>query len=316
VELVVNNRRRWLTSWAVSLVDRLERQEPLVEDDDAAQAEVALAEIRPGQSATAGYRCHITRRGRYQFGPLQVSCKYPFGLVRASCPLDCTDTLLVTPRLGRLTRRWEPWLAAVANHAQQSSPRRNPLEGDFYGLRPWRSGDSRRWIHWRTSARLNELSVRQFDQGRSVEVALLIDLWSPVATAAARGDLELAISLSATLVAQLCHSAGNSLTVALHSHTPRQWTGPAAATLAAEIHEALATARTPKRDELRASLDRLLSTAPPSARLIVISTRRVDLESLLAESVGEARGGVHAAVARAAWLDVTDPETSDVFALD
>ena len=35
-------------------------------------------------SCSASYRVLLTRRGRYRFGPLHVSTRFPFGLVRSS----------------------------------------------------------------------------------------------------------------------------------------------------------------------------------------------------------------------------------------
>ena len=64
--------------------------------------------------------------------------------------------------------------------------RRPGMEGDFYGVRPWRQGDSRRWIHWRTAARTGALAVRQFEQPRNRDVVLLLELGQAAATPAAR----------------------------------------------------------------------------------------------------------------------------------
>ena len=74
---------------------------------------------------------------------------------------------------GWVARRHE---AFAGTHRRE---RRHGTEGDFYGVREWRSGDSRRWIHWRSSARSGELVVRQFEQPRNRDVAVLLDLWQP-----------------------------------------------------------------------------------------------------------------------------------------
>jgi uncharacterized protein (DUF58 family) len=77
----------------------------------------------------------ITRRGRYRFGPLRLSTRFPLGLVQAGQRLKIEDTLIVTPRLGRLTRRWQQWIEAERTGTQRSSPRRGLSEGEYYGIR-------------------------------------------------------------------------------------------------------------------------------------------------------------------------------------
>ena len=42
----------------------------------------------------------------------------------------------------------------------------------------YRPGDAIRRIHWRTSARADELMVREFEENRDEDAALLVDLWS------------------------------------------------------------------------------------------------------------------------------------------
>ena len=109
---------------------------------------------------------------------MRLSTRFPFGLFCHRTTVGPTDLLVVFPRLGRLTRGW-----AARHHESFAGAKRREqragVDGDFYGIRPWRSGDTRRWIHWRTSARAGKLMVRQFEQPRNRDVALLLDLWQP-----------------------------------------------------------------------------------------------------------------------------------------
>src|SRR6185295_12154455 len=100
---------------------------------------------------------------------------------------------------GRLTHEWTK---VMRENAAGSQPvrRRGLLEADFYGLRDWRAGDSRHWIHWRTSARRGALVVRQFEQRRSEDLALLVDLWQPGdANEQQMNDVETAVAFVATV---------------------------------------------------------------------------------------------------------------------
>jgi uncharacterized protein (DUF58 family) len=316
IELEFTNHRRRMTSWAVVLQDRFTRESP-TNLDPPTSVEAALAKIPPGQSATTTYRCHITRRGRYRFGALRISTRFPWGLVKASQRLDCDDSLIVRPQVGRLTRHWRQWVEAQRVGATHSGPRRGLNEGDYYGIRQWHAGDSQRWIHWRTTARLNELSVRQFEEQLNADVAVILDLWSSRHPGDGElGNLEVAISLVATLVADICRKGGSRLTVALHSKQPRHWSAVASSALAGEILDELAVAEPFRGDQLPVILGEAISAANPSGRIIVISTRSGDIEGMLAASASTVGAPRQVAIHQAKWVDVASDDVAELFSLD
>jgi len=64
------------------------------------------------------------------------------------------------PSDNRATRHWEQITTDVAS------------------IRPYAEGDSMRCIHWRYTARMNELMVKEFDMGLSAEAWVLLDMHS------------------------------------------------------------------------------------------------------------------------------------------
>src|SRR3954468_11624559 len=119
------------------------------------------------------------------------------------------DRVVVYPAIGRLGRRWNDLIQADDSGQQSTRHKRGWNEGDFYALREWRNGDSRRWIHWRTSAKLGKLAVRQFEQRRSCDVVLVLDLYHPPnASNDQLAIAEAAISFAATAVVDLCRHGG------------------------------------------------------------------------------------------------------------
>ena len=129
----------------------------------AVRGAALVADCRPDESATASYRVRFDERGEYRLGPLRISTSFPFGMIRSTVHFEQRAVVLVYPRIGRLTGRWAS-LLDESNVGAQRRPRQGPAEGEFYALRNWRSGDSRRHIHWRTSARRGALMVRQFER--------------------------------------------------------------------------------------------------------------------------------------------------------
>ena len=170
--------------------------------------------VPAGQSRKGVYRGRLLERGRYRFGPLRLSTRFPFGLFSRTITVGERETLIVLPRLGRLTEGW----AARRLEAFAGADRRSLAgpEGDFYGVREWRSGDGRRLIHWRSSARLGKLVVRQFERPRTRDVAVVLDLWQPERPAAEHVEnVELAVSFAATVLADVCRKSGSNVYLAM-----------------------------------------------------------------------------------------------------
>jgi uncharacterized protein (DUF58 family) len=269
------NLRPRYTSWAITARDFIEREEPA---RTAIDVEVLFVQTPPGGRAKASYEAELPRRGRYHFGPIEISTRFPLGLLRASATVAETSTILVRPRMGRLTAHWKNAIQSSRCGAHQSRPKRGAAEGEFYGLRDWRSGDSQRWIHWRTSARMNELIVRQFEQQQNWDAALLLDLWRPEWPD--EEDLfreERAIALMATAVVDLCHRGGSQLLVGVAGERLAHRRAAASRMLAEEVLDDLAEIHGAPDDRLPQLLDEALVEAPRGARLVVISTRPEEL---------------------------------------
>jgi uncharacterized protein (DUF58 family) len=277
VDLMLTNRRGWLSVWGIKVEDTARHESPLAEP---ARASVFFPMIVPHATRQAAYSGILPRRGRYHFGPLRLSTRFPMGLFRHTVVLEQRESLLVHPKLGRLSRNW----AEVARETPLGGPRmqrRGLLEAEFYGIRDWRAGDSRRWIHWRTSARRGSLVVRQFEQRRSEDLAVLIDLWQP--SDPRRQDLdnvEIAISFAATLIADACREPGRQLTLALGGGESLFSAGAAGPAFFREQMDALALATPHHETSFPRALSHALAMTSASVGTLIISTRDVDWEAL------------------------------------
>lgn len=278
VELIGANRRRH-GAWAIEATDRIEREAPSAHG--GATVGNALFSYLPGRGeGRTTYRGRLYQRGKYRFGPLALTSRFPLSLLRYTATFDTHDTLLVYPKIGHLTLTWRRWQEGLESSGGKSSPRRGMLEGDFYGLRDWRSGDSRRWLHWRTSARRQTPVVRQFEQPRDQGLAIVLDLWQPgTADASAEDAVELAISLVATIVADACRAGGRRLSVAIAAREPCLIAGPASTALMEDIMARLAISDVSAEDGLAEALGQLLESVRRGTQLLVVSPRFVDVEN-------------------------------------
>ena len=184
VEVTIANPRPSLPAWVIVAEDRWRRVERTGTATEPTIARALVPQIGPLETSEGRYRLTIRRRGRYRVDALRLTTRFPFGLVEAAQELPQPQDVLVSPRLGRLTRSWQRLLEADRSGQLRSRHRRGIVEADYYGLREWRSGDSQRWIHWRSSAKLGSLAVLQFEEQQHDDLVLLLDLWRPPATEA------------------------------------------------------------------------------------------------------------------------------------
>ncbi|HMC10819.1 MAG TPA: DUF58 domain-containing protein, partial [Pirellulaceae bacterium] len=169
---------------------------------------------------------------------------------------------------------------------ERRHPQRGMSEGDYYGLRPWQSGDSLRWIHWRTTAKLARPMVRQFERRRSRDVAIVLDPWLRLRpTERDEGLAELAISFAATALYDISSRGHSRLTIAIAGREPSCHTGPASAAFCEVLLAELAELSLSEAHSVSATLQKVMETAPRGARFIVISPRAADDASLMENEV-------------------------------
>jgi len=161
-----------------------------------AGAELLVPPLDQGAASVASYRLPTERRGIVQVGPLQVVVGDPFGLVQASVEAAPRVDVTVLPKVDEVrpvpfTTGHDPLAGVMHPHAL------GRVGDDFYALRAYVVGDDLRRIHWPSTARHDELLVRQQEQPWQGRTTVLLD----VRRAAHDGrSLEAAVSAAASIV--------------------------------------------------------------------------------------------------------------------
>ncbi|HVJ87619.1 MAG TPA: DUF58 domain-containing protein [Caulifigura sp.] len=200
VEVQLANRKRVLPTWMMSVRDRAETVTEVIEP------EVLFVHVPRGGKQVSAYQLSIGVRGRATLGPVELHSRFPLGIVDRGLQFDLPAQILVYPRIGRLTQSWRR-MTETTHTSSQSTRQSSHAADTFHTLREYHSGDDPRTIHWRTSARRNELMVREFRDQRDTPVVLLLDGWRP-ANGPVRDDLmELAISFAATVCVHQLHAS-------------------------------------------------------------------------------------------------------------
>jgi uncharacterized protein (DUF58 family) len=158
-------------------------------------ARLPVPALRAGSVSSSGYRVPTTTRGVIALGPLRLIFDDALGIARSSTPVVGADEIVVAPRalpvdmpeLGR---------GPLGRSLLESSRRLGP--GDFHGLRDYATGDEPRSIHWRASARTDDLMVKEFTVEGLHRCTVVFDP-SPGAHAS-RAGFEHGVTAAASLV--------------------------------------------------------------------------------------------------------------------
>ena len=304
VHLVLHNGRRRVGSWCMVVRDQLRRNSKRRDVGDLASTQVMFPFTSAGNKTTVSYQWMLNRRGEYQFGALRLMTRFPFGLLKGSRKMQGTQLLLVYPRMGALTSKWFQLMEADRVGGQESYHARGNAEGDYYGLRHWQPGDSRRWIHWRTSARLGQLAVKQFEQQRDRDIALVLDLHqAPGAGISEQATVELAVSMAATVIQDLGRRTGIRLVVAACGESMHYWAASSSNLVAAEINRCLATIQGGASETFQQGITRLKEELRPGSQVVVVSTRSRDMMQAIALP------------AKPLWINCNDPGVNAYFQL-
>ncbi|MGH9184682.1 MAG: DUF58 domain-containing protein [Acidimicrobiales bacterium] len=159
-------------------------------------ADLHLAPLEPLGTAQAAYRLPTDRRGIIRVGPLEVVVDDPFGLASVRTIAAPRTELTVYPRIDAIVP--VPYTSGHDPHAGAEHPTALGRTGeDFYALRQYVLGDDIRRVHWPSTARRDELMVRQDELPWQGRVVVLLDVRRSTHTAA---SLELAVSAAASVV--------------------------------------------------------------------------------------------------------------------
>ena len=144
--------------------------------DGGWRARFLVAPIAPGMQVTPAYRIPTERRGALALGPTRVSVSDPLGLARRGHVVAPREEVLVRPRVHAIV---PPTLGAGRRlaHDDDHSPRAAATDaaGEFLAVRPYETGDDPRRVHWRSSARSDDLMVRQYESPRRGATLVILD---------------------------------------------------------------------------------------------------------------------------------------------
>ena len=163
VELVLTNQKRFLPSFSLEVED--------VIAGETTPTRSYYLEVPPHGEERVFYPYVAPRRGLRHFTHLRLVTRYPFGLIEKGRALSASDEIVVFPRIGRTTA------PRAQGHAERSDDlatvRGRGVEAA--GLRDYAPEDEARDIHWRRTASLGTVVVRERERERGLLQWLVVD---------------------------------------------------------------------------------------------------------------------------------------------
>jgi len=168
-------------------------------------ARMAVAALPRRRAVSAGYRVPTDRRGVLTVGPLVATRVDVLGLARSSRRVAGREEVLVSPR-AHLLPIPELGDGVLGRHLLALAQRLG--QGEFHSLRDYVEGDEPRSIHWRASARSDDLKVRQHTVEGLRRCLVVLDQHSSYDPRRAGGDdVDEAFERGVEVAASLVHSA-------------------------------------------------------------------------------------------------------------
>ena len=161
-------------------------------------AEFQLPSMKPKMEHEELFAVPTNRRAVIVAGPAESVRGDELGILRRALKWADAVDLFVHPKTVRLV----PSAAGLVRDLEgQVSKTITNNDIAFHALRPYVPGDDRRYVHWRTSARIGQLMVRQFEETRRSQVTMIHASRSDLY--ASEDEFELAVSVTASIAAQI-----------------------------------------------------------------------------------------------------------------
>lgn len=116
-----------------------------------------LPSLAPGELRSFHYLAQVEKRGVHRFGLVHLVTRFPFGLFEKVRLIPLQENFIAYPGHKETSR-----LRALVSGKDRIGSKKWPWGEETLGFRPALPEDDHRLIHWRTSARMGQLMVKEF----------------------------------------------------------------------------------------------------------------------------------------------------------
>ncbi len=174
--------------------------------------------VAPRQHSMTQQTIPTPQRGVFQVGPATMVRQDPLGMFRRSRTDNTVRTLFVHPATVSL-----PSATLGLIRDLDGNPSATIVDADiaFHAIRPYMPGDAQRHIHWKSTAKIGALMVKQFEETRRSRLTML--LAAEESEYRSGDEFELAVSVVASVAARSIADARDTevlISPSVREHSP------------------------------------------------------------------------------------------------
>ena len=157
--ITLHNLKRWFPSFALRLKGE-EKGTAEQEDTSFFVQEKNFPYVRAGENLRLRLHCEFGRRGIYPLQGFEIRTTFPFGFFWRGRTLDASGNIMVYPALCDLR-------PLFLNHPSLQGLEGKDRKGrgsDLYSIRHYKPDDDARFVHWKATAKLARLMIKDFTQ--------------------------------------------------------------------------------------------------------------------------------------------------------
>ncbi|MEE8348418.1 MAG: DUF58 domain-containing protein, partial [Acidobacteriota bacterium] len=192
--ITLRNLKRFFPSFALQLKGENQDKEDTPDTDLFVQSK-RFPYVQAGEKLRLRLQCQFGRRGIYPVEGFEIKTTFPFGFFWRGRQLDASGNIIVYPELrdlGPLFTR-HPYIQGV------EEKNRRGRSNELYNIRHYEAGDSARFVHWKSTAKLGSLMVKDFASEQEVPLNVLFSTYLPNPSLTDLEQFEKAVSCVASL---------------------------------------------------------------------------------------------------------------------
>jgi len=131
--------------------------------------------IAPDEENIQSYQFIPVKRGKYEFGSINIYLKSFLGFISRRLKLEQSDVARVFPSIVQMKKYEIKIMSKTASFHGIKKIRRLGMNNEFEQIKPYVQGDDYRVINWKATSRLGDLMVNQYQDERSQQVYCILD---------------------------------------------------------------------------------------------------------------------------------------------
>ncbi|MDA2933019.1 DUF58 domain-containing protein [Acidobacteria bacterium AH-259-D05] len=192
--ITLHNLKKFFPSFALLLKGEKKGKENSQYTDFFVQ-EKNFPYVRAGEKLRLRLQCEFGRRGVYPVEGFEIKTTFPFGFFWRGRELDACGNIVVYPEIHDVSS----FFSLHPNIYGVEEKNRKGSSNELYNIRHYQAGDSARFVHWRSTAKLGSLMIKDFVREEEVPLNVLFSIYLPDPSHANLQQFEKAVSCVASL---------------------------------------------------------------------------------------------------------------------